>query len=146
MSYIMPNVIAMGFPAVGTESLYRNSMKDIKAFFNKNYGYKYKIYNLCSEKFYDLTEFPHCSQDFTFDDHNPPPFDLMLAFCKDINTWLTSDAENVAAVHCKAGKGRTGVMICCYLFYAGFSKSAYEALVYYGIIRTSDKKGVTIPS
>lgn len=142
----MPNVIAMGFPAVGTESLYRNSMKDIKAFFNKNYGYKYKIYNLCSEKFYDLTEFPHCSQEFTFDDHNPPPFDLMLAFCKDINTWLTSDAENVAAVHCKAGKGRTGVMICCYLVYAGFSKSAYEALVYYGIIRTSDKKGVTIPS
>ena len=91
MSYILPNVIAMGFPAVGTESLYRNSMTDVKNFFNKNYGYNYKIYNLCTERIYKSSEFPHCSQEFTFDDHNPPPFDLMLAFCKDMHTFLTSN-------------------------------------------------------
>ena len=37
MSYILPNVIAMGFPALGTESLYRNSMADIKNFFMEMY-------------------------------------------------------------------------------------------------------------
>ena len=89
MSYILPNVIAMGFPAIGTESLYRNSMTDIKRFFNNNYGYNYKIYNLCTEKQYNSKEFAHCSQDYTFDDHNPPRFDLMLDFCKDIHTWLS---------------------------------------------------------
>ena len=37
-------------------------------------------------------------------------------------------------------------MICCYLVYSQHCKSAYEALVYYGKIRTKDEKGVTIPS
>ena len=146
MSYILPNVIAMGFPSQGAESLYRNSMQDVKNFFNKKYGFTYKIYNLCTERGYKSEEFPHCSQEFRFDDHNPPPFDMMFAFCKDVDMFLTANKDNVCAIHCKAGKGRTGVMICCYLVYSGFSKSAYEAFMYYGVIRTKDEKGVTIPS
>ena len=37
-------------------------------------------------------------------------------------------------------------MICCYLLYSKMFKTAKEALVYYGKIRTANGKGVTIPS
>ena len=81
LSYILPNVIAMGFPSQGIEGLYRNHMEDVQRFFNKQYYPNYKIYNLCSERKYDEQSFHCCSQIYTFDDHNPPIFMLMVDFC-----------------------------------------------------------------
>lgn len=33
LSYITPRLIAMGFPSLGSEGLYRNPMKEVKSFF-----------------------------------------------------------------------------------------------------------------
>jgi len=35
LSYVLPNVIAMGFPSESFEKFYRNSMVDIQSFFEK---------------------------------------------------------------------------------------------------------------
>eukprot|EP00882_Tetradesmus_deserticola_P034602 GHRQ01039754.1.p1 GENE.GHRQ01039754.1~~GHRQ01039754.1.p1 ORF type:complete len:186 (-),score=68.42 GHRQ01039754.1:302-859(-) len=41
----------------------------------------------------------------------------MQQFCTDAAAWLAENPLNVVAVHCKAGKGRTGIMICCLMLY-----------------------------
>ena len=41
---ITKRIIAMGYPATGCESLYRNSFKDVKQFLNEEHGQKFKVY------------------------------------------------------------------------------------------------------
>lgn len=67
-------------------------------------------------------------QIFPFEDHQAPPYDLMLEFCKSVDEWLSKDPENVVVVHCKAGKGRSGLLISVYLLHTGSAKSADDAL------------------
>ncbi|OHT16581.1 pten [Tritrichomonas foetus] len=70
----------------------------------------------------------------------------MRQFCIHAQNWLDEDKKHIIAVHCKAGKGRTGLMIVCLLLHMGRFESCDEALTYYGKKRTYNGKGVTIPS
>eukprot|EP00456_Euglypha_rotunda_P020122 TRINITY_DN17678_c0_g1_i1.p1 TRINITY_DN17678_c0_g1~~TRINITY_DN17678_c0_g1_i1.p1 ORF type:complete len:250 (-),score=51.59 TRINITY_DN17678_c0_g1_i1:11-661(-) len=139
----------MGFPADGAEGLYRNSMSDVKKFFAKYHPDHVKVYNLCAERKYSPTEFESvggvCAH-FPFEDHNPCPFEIMPPFCFDVKEFLEKDPLNVVAIHCKAGKGRSGMMIAACLLMTNECRTADEALEYFGNQRTKNKKGVTIPS
>ena len=146
LSYITPKIIAMGFPSVGREGLYRNPLPEVQRFFETRHAGRYRIYNLCSEKAYDPADFLGRVCRYPFDDHNPCPLHVIAAFCEDVDSWLTAHPDNVAAIHCKAGKGRTGLVISCFLMHCGFKPSAEQALKFFGVQRTANAKGVTIPS
>ena len=85
--YITKRIIAMGYPATGCESFYRNSLSDVKQFLTEEHGNNYKVYNLCMEKsrIYKKTLFggPGVSL-FPFQDHQSCPVKLMLEFCIDV--------------------------------------------------------------
>jgi len=145
LTYITDCIIAMGFPAANYEKIFRNSMGETLRFFDERHKGHYKIYNLCSERNYPENTFENQSY-FPFDDHEAPPLNLILPFCLDMKNWLDMHPSNVAAVHCKAGKGRTGTFICCFLLFIRLFNSAESVINFYGMMRTSNGKGVTIPS
>jgi len=146
LSYITGNLISMGYPAQGMEGIYRNSITDVKAFLDSRHKGHYRLYNLCAERIYDHSLFEgRVNHDFRFLDHNPPPMKHFAPFVGSVTDWLNSDPKNVAVVHCKAGKGRTGTVISAYLCFSN-EMSSEEALDFFGTQRTKDGKGVTIPS
>jgi phosphatidylinositol-3,4,5-trisphosphate 3-phosphatase/dual-specificity protein phosphatase PTEN len=146
LSYITERVIAMGYPADSIEAVYRNSYEDVYRFFELKHRDSYKFYNLCSERNYDPQIFHGRVARYPHDDHNPPLLALFKPYCEDMRKWFDADPRNVAAVHCKAGKGRTGTMIVAWLVYNRDWPTVEDAMKFYAAARTKNQKGITIPS
>ncbi|KAJ9443301.1 Phosphatidylinositol 3 [Diplonema papillatum] len=153
LTYITPKLIAMGFPSHGAEGYYRNRVDDVERFFASRHAGHFRIYNLCTEREYDnANRFGGCYRRWPFEDHNAPaPIGMIPDLVKDATSYLAEDPKNVIAAHCKAGKGRTGVMLSALLM-AGAAPdlvppySATAAMGFFGAARTKDGLGVTIPS
>ena len=104
-----------------------------------------RVHCRCSEKVYPAGKFKNRVGYFPFEDHVAPTLPLIELFCRDVvskgmcvhgtcipvmhcyhgkvglrmqSQWLGQHVQNVAVVHCKAGKGRTGCLVCAYLLYA----------------------------
>ncbi|KAG4386478.1 hypothetical protein AAZX31_11G051400 [Glycine max] len=154
MTYITENIIAMGFPGGDfssgifgyIEGFYRNHMDEVIKFFETHHKGKYKVYNLCSERLYDGSLFQGKVATFPFSDHNCPPIQLIASFCQSAYSWLKEDIQNVVVVHCKAGMGRTGLMICSLLLFLKFFPTAEEAIDYFNHKRCVDGKALILPS
>ena len=142
-------MIAMGFPSSGTEAVFRNPANQVRAFIEKYHAGHCKVYNLCIEKKYDasILGLPnHLVEQHGCFDHNPAPLICVLPFCESARRWLEADPKNVVAVHCKAGKGRTGMMLSALMVYMKEHPDSTRALELFGKMRTKNSKGVTIPS
>ncbi|GMN42161.1 hypothetical protein TIFTF001_011376 [Ficus carica] len=144
MSYITERILAMSFPAQRMRAMYRNPLWQVKSVLDtRHYGH-YKIYNLCIEESYDPALFYGRVERYPFDDNHVPQLQMIKALCESVYSWHSADPKNIAVVHCMAGKGRTGLMVCAYLVYCGMS--AEEALQLYAHRRTTNNEGVSIPS
>jgi PTEN phosphatase family protein len=108
-TYITPSCIAMSLPATGAEAHFRNPIDEVQRFFYTMHPSHFLIFNLCAERTYDASMFGGCLERIEVEDHNPPRMSQLVSFIQRVASFLEQDPENVIAVHCKGGKGRTGV-------------------------------------
>ena len=166
LTYITKRIIAAGFPAIGIESMWRNNREALLGFVKQNHGTMIKIYNLCGEEGYNY----HSEQvggismyRFPFMDHNVCSISRIAMFCMDAALFLQrmeaytktahyrqSEDNNGKPpgilVHCKAGKGRTGMMICALLTFINMFPSGQSSIAHYNGSRVRDGNGLTISS
>lgn len=147
LSYITDRLIAMGYPSVGLEACYRNPAPVVRSFLARRHGGRVRVWNLCSEREYTGIFGPDTEVErFAWPDHTAPPAALLLPACESMDAWLRSHPANVAVVHCKAGKGRTGVLVSAYLMHSRVEEEPAAAVARFAARRTHNLKGITIPS
>ncbi|CAM9610877.1 unnamed protein product [Chrysoparadoxa australica] len=145
LTYVTPRVIVCGFPAAGLEHFYRNPRDEVRRFLQTNHANSYKVYNLASEpgRGYKPSELGGPVERYPFADHTCPPLEVVIECIESCKEFLDRSGSNVVTLHCKAGKGRAGIMACCLLLRIGIVGSAREALGLYDRKRTVDGKGLT---
>lgn len=148
LTYLSPRIIVHGFPAIGIEHIYRNPRYEIKRFLDTRHFEKYKLYNFCCEpgRGYNSEVFHGRVERYPFKDHNTPPLETMVQFAESAKYWMDQDRSNVCSMHCKAGKGRAGLMSCILLIRSGTCANAVEALAHYDQTRVTNKRGLTVVS
>lgn len=146
--YLTSQIIVMGFPAVGCEQLYRNPRSQVVRFLETYHKNEFKLYNFCNEpnRTYDSSEFYGNVVEFPFEDHCVPTLPAIRGFCQDAMNWIRESKAHVVVLHCKAGKGRTGLMSCALLIESGLCQTAKEAIMYYNDHRVKDGRGLTVNS
>ncbi|CAF1254156.1 unnamed protein product [Rotaria magnacalcarata] len=138
---ISDRIIAMSFPSKGTDAFFRNDIVDVSHYLDLTYGEHYRVYNLCSERFYNTAFFHNRVERILIDDHNVPRLNDTIRMADLVTEWFEQNEKNVIAVHCKGGKGRTGTMISVALLKSGICQTATEALTLFAEGRTDLREG-----
>ncbi len=120
------------------------------------------MWNL-TERGYDYSKLDSNVRETGWPDHHAPPLVLLFCILLSIEDWLEADARNVVVLHClvrtpllaappppphppvcdkQAGKGRTGLVVACQLFYAAQCPSMSAALRLFAERRSKTAKGV----
>lgn len=145
LSYINPRVIAMAFPASGFRKLYRNSIDSVAKFLDEKHSHDYLVINL-SGITYDYKIFGNRVKEYEWIDHQAPKLVTLFLICKEVLMFLLKDPKNIVAINCRAGKGRTGTVISCFMLFIGIFSSPEKAMNYYSKKRFNSGEGVTQPS
>jgi protein-tyrosine phosphatase len=119
LSYITPQIIVCSGPVTNyLQTFYRHPVEDLVKFLTANHDSHWHIWNLRGEEpGYESKDVMSKVSHFPFPDHQPPTIGIFIESTKEIDTFLSQSTKNVAVLHCKSGKGRSGTICCSYLIY-----------------------------
>lgn len=118
LAYITPYLVATASPTQRwLESWYRQPVSALANYLTTRHGDNWRVWNLVEDN--EISYTPEALNGKVIRhpilDHTPPPVELLAKIIREIHTYVEEDPRNVAVVHCKRGKGRTGTVICAYL-------------------------------
>lgn len=119
LSYITSRIIVCSGPVNSSiKSIYRYPVDSLVKFLNANHGTNWHIWNFRGEEQgYDNADVLDKMTYLPFPDHQPPTLKIIEEAVRGIDQFLEENKNNVAILHCKAGKGRSGTLCCAYLMY-----------------------------
>lgn len=126
VTYITDRVLIMGYPDAPDRG---RTPQSVATLLNDLHGNDYVVWNL-SEKQYDDTPFYGQVMDFRFPGYPAPPLAQLFKLCMSMESWLTSDPNNVVVVHCMTGRGRSVTIVSCLLEWMGQASRAGDALLF----------------
>lgn len=141
LTYVADRLLSLSLPCI-ENAPYRNDMRDVARFFaTRHYG-SFIILNLCEphEEGGNGNYHPDLLygqvQKLPMRDHNPPTLQGLVGLCEAASEFLNRKSDNVLAIHCQGGKGRTGLFNCAMMLWTGFLETASEAQDYFSRRRT----------
>jgi len=151
LTYIADNLIAFSVPVEGIRQAYMNPLSEIARFFNTFHMNKYRIFNSSPEYTYPHEAFDNRVVSYPTLNRMPPTMSDIIKFLKDARQFTDENEENVIAIHCDDGTGRTGVLCCSWLLFSKTCFNARESLRFFSNTRTdmrqaSKLQGVDTPS
>lgn len=149
IAFVTSQIWVMSHPAVTwPERLYRNDLHHVKRLLDERAGKRYRVFDFRAEgPGYADADFDGRVEHFPFVDHQPPPFALLPRIVAGMEAHLNSEPGAVAVIHCKAGKGRSGLATCGYLLArGGMTESEARTLFTEKRMRVGFGEGLSIPS
>ncbi|KAL6948619.1 hypothetical protein ACO0QE_001091 [Hanseniaspora vineae] len=176
ISYITPKLIVGSYPVTTyPKQLYRVSLTDLVNFLNNYHGANnWKIFNLKAEicdSDYSNWQFDEIVQQSSPNnqenelflpnslpsrtlltrsgwlDHEVPPFGHLQTLLKSIGSALQTNNESAVFLHCKMGKGRSGLVAsACLMSQLAITKEEALKMFEKARFKSSVIKGVTIKS
>lgn len=149
LSIITPQIIVCGAPTTSVwQGITSTRLNDLLNYLHLYYGRNWWIWDLQAEgcNYRDLNVKNQVFH-YRFDDHGPPTIKLMIEAIELIRRFLIESPNNIAVIHCKNGKGRSGTIVCSYLMaYEQYSLQAANELFTSKRMKPFSGMGVSIPS
>jgi len=149
--YITDRIITMGHPAMQSSTdgdiTAERKLAAVGHLLDRRHAGRYMVWNL-SEVEYDYSVLDDQVLTYQFRGSPAPPLGMMLKLLMSIESWLKSDPQNVAVLHCLTGRGRASTVLAAFLCWTGEAgfHDPNLSLEYIAKCKRLDIETLTIPS
>ncbi|XP_041468216.1 tensin-1-like isoform X4 [Lytechinus variegatus] len=140
VDYITERLIAVSFPSGGLENQYRSNLRDVVRMLKSKHNNCYVVFNL-SRRRHDVSKLNQEVRDLGWPNILAPPLERLCSICKQIETWMKGNLNNVVVLHCKGGRGPIGVVVSAFMNYLSITSGNDSTMDRHAMKRFLDAKG-----